>query len=38
MTPDDIVVRVSAQAEGPSAVRAATDFARRLSAASARTR
>ncbi|QTE28345.1 DUF5998 family protein [Pengzhenrongella sicca] len=38
MTPDDIVVRVSAQAEGPGAVRAATDFARRLSAASARTR
>ena len=38
MTPDDIVVRISAQAEGPGAVRAACDFARRLSAASARTR
>jgi hypothetical protein len=31
-------VRISAGAEGPGAVRAAADFARRLSAASARTR
>ncbi|NMR19377.1 DUF5998 family protein [Cellulomonas fimi] len=38
MTPDDIVVRISAQAEGPGAVRAAVDFARTLSAASSRTR
>lgn len=38
ITPDDIVVRISAQAEGSGAVRAASDFARRLSAASARTR
>ncbi len=38
MTPDDIVVRISAGAEGPGAVRAAVDVARRLSAASARTR
>jgi hypothetical protein len=38
MTPDDIVVRISSGAEGPGAVRAAADFARRLSAASARTR
>jgi len=36
MTPDDIVVRISSAAEGPGAVRAAVDFARRLSAASAR--
>lgn len=37
-TPDDLVVRVSAQAEGEGAVRAALDFARALSAATARVR
>ncbi|WP_129338583.1 DUF5998 family protein [Cellulomonas endophytica] len=36
MSPDDVVVRVSAAAEGVGAVRAALGFARRLSAASAR--
>lgn len=35
-TPDDVVVRVSAHAEGEGAVRAALDFARALSAAVAR--
>lgn len=35
LTPDDVVVRVSAAAEGRDAVLAATTFARRLSAASA---
>ncbi|GII98006.1 hypothetical protein CLV28_1568 [Sediminihabitans luteus] len=34
ITPDDVVVRVSSEAEGRDAVRAATDFARRLSALS----
>lgn len=34
--PDDVVVRVSAEAEGEAAVRAALDFARALSAAVAR--
>jgi len=38
LTPDDIVVRVSAAAEGVEAVRAASAFARRLSAASVRAR
>jgi len=38
LTPDDVVVRVSTAAEGPDSVRAATDFARVLSAASARAR
>lgn len=33
--PDDLVVRVSAEAEGPAAVRAAIDFAAALSAATA---
>jgi hypothetical protein len=33
LTPDDVVVRVSAIAEGAAAVRAATAFARRLNAA-----
>ncbi|NTW38392.1 MAG: phosphodiesterase [Cellulomonadaceae bacterium] len=37
-SPDDVVVRVSAQAEGAEAVRAAVDFARTLSAATARAR
>ncbi|SDS45352.1 DUF5998 family protein [Paraoerskovia marina] len=32
--PDDVVVRISADAEGADAVRSATDFARRLSAVS----
>ncbi|WP_029287765.1 DUF5998 family protein [Cellulomonas sp. HZM] len=36
LTPDDVVVRVSAAAEGIDSVRAATTFARLLSAASAR--
>lgn len=36
MLPDDLVVRVSADAEGPAAVRAAIDFAAALSAATAR--
>jgi hypothetical protein len=36
ITPDDVVVRVSAVAEGADAVRDAVAFARRLSAASAR--
>ena len=36
ITPDDVVVRVSAQAEGRDAVRAAVAFARALSAATAR--
>ncbi len=36
ITPDDVVVRVSAQAEGREAVRAALSFARALSAATAR--
>ncbi len=36
MTPDDVVVRVSAQAEGKDAVRQAVGFARALSAATAR--
>ncbi|GIG30827.1 DUF5998 family protein [Cellulomonas marina] len=36
LSPDDVVVRVSSAAEGEHAVRAALDFARRLSAASAR--
>ena len=35
LTPDDVVVRVSAAAEGIDSVRAATAFARVLSAASA---
>jgi len=35
LTPDDVVVRVSAAAEGEDSVRAATAFARVLSAASA---
>lgn len=35
LSPDDVVVRVSAAAEGADSVRAATAFARRLSAASA---
>jgi hypothetical protein len=38
MTPDDVVVRVSAAAEGLDSVRAAAAFARRLSAASTRPR
>lgn len=38
LTPDDVVVRVSAVAEGQDAVRAAAAFARQLSAASARGR
>ena len=38
LTPDDVVVRVSAAAEGIDSVRAATAFARVLSAASAGTR
>lgn len=38
LTPDDVVVRVSAAAEGRDAVRAAATFARRLSAASAQHR
>lgn len=38
MTPDDIVVRISAHAEGEEAVRAAVSFAKALSAASARAR
>ncbi|MDM8085438.1 DUF5998 family protein [Cellulomonas cellasea] len=38
LTPDDVVVRVSAVAEGQDAVRAAASFARQLSAASARGR
>ncbi|MBD8058594.1 phosphodiesterase [Cellulomonas sp. JH27-2] len=38
LAPDDVVVRVSTAAEGPDSVRAATDFARVLSAASARAR
>lgn len=37
-SPDDVVVRVSAQAEGAEAVRAAVTFARALSAAGARPR
>ena len=37
-TVDDVVVRVSARAEGAAAVRGARDFARALSAATARTR
>lgn len=37
-SPDDVVVRVSAHAEGADAVRAAVEFARALSAASSRTR
>ena len=37
-TPDDIVVRVSAGAEGKDAVRAALGFARQLSAATVRSR
>lgn len=37
-SPDDIVVRVSAHAEGAEAVRAAVDFARALSVATARAR
>lgn len=36
ITPDDVVVRVSVQAEGKDAVRGAVAFARALSAASAR--
>jgi len=36
VTPDDVVVRVSARAEGKDAVRAAVGFARALSAATAR--
>jgi hypothetical protein len=36
LSPDDVVVRVSAAAEGVESVRAATQFARALSAASAR--
>jgi hypothetical protein len=35
MTPDDVVVRVSAAAEGAGAVRAAVEFARQLSVATA---
>ncbi|MBD5787686.1 phosphodiesterase [Cellulosimicrobium terreum] len=35
ITPDDVVVRVSAEAEGSAAVRAAVDFARALSRATA---
>jgi hypothetical protein len=35
LSPDDVVVRVSAAAEGKDSVRAATAFARRLSAATA---
>jgi hypothetical protein len=35
MSPDDVVVRVSAAAEGKDAVQAAVSFARRLSAATA---
>ncbi len=35
ITPDDVVVRVSAEAEGRDAVRAAVDFARALSRATA---
>ena len=38
LTPDDVVVRVSAVAEGQDAVRAAASFARQLFAASARGR
>lgn len=38
LTPDDVVVRVSAAAEGAEHVRAAAQFARALSAASARAR
>ena len=38
LAPDDVVVRVSALAEGADSVRAATAFARQLSAASARAR
>ncbi len=38
VTPDDLVVRVSAAVDGVEAVRAAVDFARRLSAATARRR
>ncbi|AEI11970.1 MULTISPECIES: DUF5998 family protein [Cellulomonas] len=36
LVPDDVVVRVSAAAEGADSVRAATEFARALSAASVR--
>lgn len=36
ITPDDVVVRVSAEAEGKEAVRAAVGFARALSAATTR--
>lgn len=36
ISPDDVVVRVAAQAEGRDAVRGAVDFARALSAATAR--
>lgn len=36
LLPDDVVVRVSADAEGPAAVQAAIDFAAALSAATAR--
>jgi hypothetical protein len=38
LAPDDVVVRVSSAAEGADSVRAATAFARQLSAASARAR
>ena len=38
LAPDDVVVRVSAAAEGVDSVREATAFARQLSAASARVR
>jgi hypothetical protein len=38
LAPDDVVVRVSSAAEGVDSVRAATAFARQLSAASARAR
>jgi hypothetical protein len=38
LTPDDVVVRVSAVAEGAGAVRAASTFARALSAATSRPR
>ena len=38
LVPDDVVVRVSAAAEGAKSLRAATEFARALSAATARTR
>ncbi|MEZ0447791.1 MULTISPECIES: DUF5998 family protein [unclassified Cellulomonas] len=38
LAPDDVVVRVSSAAEGVDSVRAATAFARQLSAASARVR